>query len=393
MNTPNPIEIPPGLIDRVKNIILKPKEEWPVIEGEQASISGLYMKYALILAAIPALATFLRATLFGYGAFGFSYRPSFGSALSMAISQYVMALVGVAILAFIADFIVTKFDGTANRISAFKLAIYSATASWLAGVFMAVPGLSILGLLGLYSLYLLYTGLTPLMKVPAEKAMACTAVIAIAAIVLSLIAGALVAPVSGMFGGHRPLMGEIAGDASGGTVSVPGLGTVDTGKLEEASQKMQAAIEGKTDAKPVDVAQLKALLPESLGGYSRTSIETSSMGAAGVGGAQASADYEKGDQRLKVELTDIAAMGAFAGIGAALNVNQEKEDASGFERTRTENGGMVQEKWNTESKRGQYTHMVGGRFMVSVEGDADSFDQLKAMASGINMRSLAALAK
>ena len=101
---------------------------------------------------------------------------------------------------------------------------------------------------------------------------------------------------------------------------------------------------------------------------------------------------EFGEERIRdTPLSESGFVGA--GIGAALNVNQEKEDASGFERTRTENGGMVQEKWNTESKRGQYTHMVGGRFMVSVEGDADSFDQLKAMASGINMRSLAALAK
>ncbi|MGD9811134.1 MAG: Yip1 family protein [Sphingobium sp.] len=201
MNTSNPINLPPGLVERVKNIIMKPKEEWPAIEAEQTGIPGLYTRYVAILAAIPALATFLRAVLFGYGMFGFSYRPGFVAALAMGISQYVMAFVSVAIVAFITDFLVTKFDGTANRTAAFKLSAYSATAAWLAGIFNLIPGLGILGLLGLYSFYLFYTGLPVLMKVPQEKALVCTIVVALASIILSIVAGAVLRPVSAMFDG------------------------------------------------------------------------------------------------------------------------------------------------------------------------------------------------
>lgn len=391
-STPNPTESPRGLIDRAKNIILKPKQEWPVIEAEQTSIGGLYTKYAIILAAIPALATFLHAVLFGYGFLGFGYKPSFGSALGGAIAQYVMALIGLAIIAFITDFLVTKFDGTANRINAFKLATYSATAGWLAGIFHLIPGLGFLALLGLYSFYLFYTGLPVLMKVPQDKALVCTIVICVASIVLMLIAGALTRPAALLFGGAGP-MDEISGDMGGGTVTLPGGGSIETGKLEEASKKMQDFAEGKREVKPVETADLKALLPENIGGYTRTSIESSSMGAAGYNGSQVSADYEMGGKRLEVELTDMSAMGMLAGMGAALNVEQEKETATGFERTYTKDGALIQEEWDSERKYGRYSRTVAERFMVKVQGDAESFDQLKAIAGSIDGGKLAALAE
>lgn len=389
-NTSNPINLPPGLVERVKAILMKPKAEWPVIEAEPATIGSLYTKYALILAAIPAVATFLRATIFGYGAFGFSWRPGIVASLGMAISQYVLALVGVALLALITDFVVTKFDGTAHRLNAFKLAIYGGTAAWLAGIFGLVPGLSVLSILGLYSIYLFYTGLPVLMKVPQDKALVCTVVVGIVAVVLSLIAGALMRPAMGLFAGGYAGQ-DIA--ASGGAVTVPGLGTIDTAKLEESSKHLEAVANGKADLKPVDPAALKAMLPERLGGYTRSSLETSSMGAGSVGGAQASAAYALGDRVINVELTDMAAMGALAGMGAALNINQEKETSDGFDRTRTENGQMVQEAWSNSSHSGHYKRMVGGRFMISVDGQADSFDTLKTMGASFSESQLASLAR
>jgi len=394
MNTPsNPIETPQGLVDRAKNIIMKPKEEWPVIESEQASISGLYFKYAMILAAIPAIATFLRAAFFGYGFMGFGYKPSFMAAVGMGISQYVMALISLAIIAFITDFLVTKFDGTANRLNAFKLVAYSSTAAWLAGIFNLIPGLGFLGILGLYSLYLFYTGLPALMKVPQDKALVCTIVILIAAFVLSLIAGALMRPAAHMFGGAGPMSDFSSNMGGSGTITVPGGGTFETSKLEEAGDRIKAIAEGAKDVKAIEPASLKALLPDSVGGYKRTALESSTMGAAGYNGSQISADYEKGDQRIEIELTDMSAMGALAGIGAALDVRQERETATGFERTYTKDGQMIQEEWDNESKRGHYKKMVAGRFMISVDGEADDFDTLKSIANSMDNGKLAALAE
>src|SRR6185295_7278206 len=83
------------------------------------------------------------------------------------------------------------FNGQRNQIQALKVAGYSSTASWVAGIFALIPGLRLLTILGLYSLYLLYLGLPILMKNPREKAMAYTVVVILAAIVLFIIIGAI----------------------------------------------------------------------------------------------------------------------------------------------------------------------------------------------------------
>lgn len=377
-----------GMITRAKAILLKPKDEWSVISTEQTSIAGMFLGYAVILAAIPAIAQFLRSVLFGYGAFGFSYKPGFVASLGTGISQYVLSLISVAIIALVADFVVTKFDGQANRNAAFKLAIYGSTAAWLSGIFQLIPGLGLLGLVGLYSLYLVYLGLTPLMQVPREKALTCTIVILLAVLVVNLAAAAVLAPLSAIFGGS-PDRSELT---SGGTVSVPGVGSIDIGGLEQAGKDMEAAAI-KAQETPIEAAQLKAFLPGSLGNYARKKLESSSMGTGGVSGSQVSATYTYGDKSLKVDLLDLAAAGAFAGLGAALNVQSEQETETGFERTHTKNGQMVTEKWNSVSGRGEYSTTFGGRFLLTVKGDADSFEAIKAIAGSIDMSGIESLAK
>ena len=44
-----------SLIDRVKNIILAPKTEWPVIDCEPGDVVYIFTNYVAILAAIPAI--------------------------------------------------------------------------------------------------------------------------------------------------------------------------------------------------------------------------------------------------------------------------------------------------------------------------------------------------
>src|SRR5690606_29973279 len=145
-------------------IILTPKEEWPKIAAETRSQGDILKGYVLPLAAIGPIASLIGGQVFGYGAFGFSYRPGLVAAIVTAIVTYVLSIVAVYVLMLIADFLAPKFSGESNRLNAFKLVAYSYTASWLAGVFGLIPSLAFFSLLGLYSLYLLYTGATPLMK-------------------------------------------------------------------------------------------------------------------------------------------------------------------------------------------------------------------------------------
>ena len=390
MDVGGPIDRQNALVDRTKNIILKPKEEWPAIDVEPATIGGIYRSYVLILAAIPALAGLINSVTFGYSALGITYRPSITSALGTAVAQYVMALIGTFVLALIIEALAPSFGGVKNRVQALKVAAYSSTAGWLAGIFAIIPSLGWLGILGLYSLYLLYLGLPLLMKAPAEKAMSYAVVTILAAIVLFFVIGAISASIGGMFGGRLPAAstGELSG-----TMSVPGVGSVDLGKLEAASKQMEANAKGAAAIRAIDSATLKAMLPATLGAYRRTEISSASANAGGIGGTQAEARYKSGDHHIRLEVTDIAAAGAIAALGSAFNVQSSRQTETGYEKTETVDGRMVNEKWDSSSKSGTYGMLVGNRFMINAEGTVSDIAELKQAVAAVGVERLDQLAK
>jgi hypothetical protein len=180
-----------NLVDRAKNLMLTPASEWDKISSETHTVQGLYTGWVMILAAIPAIATFIGFSLVGVGAFGISYRVPVVSGIAQAIASYLLALGSVYVFALVIDALSPSFGGEKNFIQAFKVAAFAPVASWLAGIFAILPALSILGLLGLYSLYLLYVGLPRLMKTPAEKALPYTAVVILVGIVISVVVGVI----------------------------------------------------------------------------------------------------------------------------------------------------------------------------------------------------------
>jgi hypothetical protein len=142
-----------NLVERAKGILLAPRKEWPVIEAESATTASLYTGYIIPLAAIPALAGFIRLSVFGISIPGTNLRVPVSAGISGALTRYVATLVGVFVLAVIIDALAPSFGGTRSQIQALKLAAYSSTASWVAGIFLLIPGLGILMMVGgLYSL-------------------------------------------------------------------------------------------------------------------------------------------------------------------------------------------------------------------------------------------------
>ena len=179
-----------ALADRVKNILLTPKTEWPVIDAEPTTVADLYKGYIMPLAAIGPIAQAVGWTVFGLRVpFLGTYRTPIGTALVSALVTYLLTLAAVYVLAIIIDKLAPTFNGTPSQIQALKVAAYSSTASWVAGIFMLIPALSMLSILGVYSLYLLYLGLPVLMKTPPEKALSYTVVVILAAIVLFMVIG------------------------------------------------------------------------------------------------------------------------------------------------------------------------------------------------------------
>ena len=181
-----------NLVERAKRILLFPRTEWQVIDAEPTSAAQLYTTYVMPLAAIGPI-----SQLIGYSVFGITvpfmgtYRVPFGSALATAFVSYILALAAPYVLALIIDALAPTFNAQRSQIQALKVSAYSSTASWVAGIFLLIPGVRVLTILGLYSLYLLYLGLPILMKSPREKTAAYTGLVAVAAIVLFLLVGLL----------------------------------------------------------------------------------------------------------------------------------------------------------------------------------------------------------
>ncbi|MEA3179947.1 MAG: hypothetical protein QOI59_3470 [Gammaproteobacteria bacterium] len=189
------------IIQRARALLVSPRTEWPVIAAEPATAQELYREYFMILAAIPPICEFVKVSILGYAWHGFRvYRLGIGAGLTAAIVQYVTSLAAVYVLAVIVEALAPNFAGQPNRIQALKVAGYSYTAVWIAGVALILPGLSgLVALAGaLYSVYLLYLGLPSTMKVLPERATGYTAVVVLSGLVLGWIIAVITGGITGM---------------------------------------------------------------------------------------------------------------------------------------------------------------------------------------------------
>jgi hypothetical protein len=225
-----------NLIQRVTDILLKPKDTWRTIAQEQSDVASIYSGYLVFLAAIPAIAGFIGFSLVGMNVMGMSIRMPMGMGLANMVVSYVLSLVMVFVLALIVDALAPSFGGSKNQVNALKVVAYSFTAAFVGGIFSLLPSLAILGVLAsLYSIYLLYTGLPVVMKCPEDKSLGYTAVVVVCGIVAAVIVGAVSAlfmPNPAMHMGGMP-GGEISINTPSGTVKL------DAPKVKEAQNRME----------------------------------------------------------------------------------------------------------------------------------------------------------
>ena len=160
--------VPASLIDRAKNILLTPKTEWAVIDGETTTVGKLIGGYAAILALIAPVALLLGMLLTPYGSYMFG---AAGFMIQILIVAYAMSLGTVVVLGLAIDALTPSLGGTKNSVQAMKLAVYSGTAFFVAAVALILTGLWWLWLVaGVgYGGYLLWLGMPVLMKVPEDK--------------------------------------------------------------------------------------------------------------------------------------------------------------------------------------------------------------------------------
>jgi Yip1-like protein len=408
-----------NLVGRVQNILLTPKTEWPVIAAEPETIGGLYTRYILVVSALLPIGVFLKQSLIGVTLpIVGSFRVGMGAGLGAMVASYVAGLIGVFLFSLIINVLAPSFGGQKDGVQALKAAAYAATAGWVAGIAHVIPWIG--GLIafagGIYGIYLLYLGLPHTMKSPPEKSAGYTAVCIIVVIVIGAICWTIVGKMylrsiygpTGIPGATISSSGGFEKGTLGAGIEEWAKGMEAAGKQVEQSAQQNngapsadaigsligAAVGGTkgVDALPAD--QLKAYLPETLGGLPRTSLSASRNAALGFQVAEASADYGDGaGKSLRLEINDAGgARGAYA-LASWANVEEERQWQGGYEKTYHADGRMIHERWDSGSGSGEYSLVLGQRFSVELSGNAASVDELKAaLGAGVNLGGLETLA-
>ena len=417
------------LLERIKKILMQPREEWPRIATEPETIASLYTSYIIPVAGFAVLCAFID-NLMGFTLFGVTHKPTYGEAVTSAVWQFGLQLGGVFVMSLILGYLAPLFGGRNDRLNALKLAAYAATAGWLANVFLLVPWLGFLTLLGLYSLYLIRTGAPALIAVPDNKALPFTAAFVGVGIVLSLVVfGVLqaVAPVGGRSAGgdgytdarrhaaeiERRLSGT-AGETPANEDTAPST-EPDTeqrsaktpataeeapssgggfGGLEGLTKRLERLAKGAEDVKPISPAQLKELLPFDLpGGFKRTETSSSESGMEGMNMATASGVYVSGDKTITLNISDMGAAGAIAGLTSAFGVSSSEEKDGVSRKMSTIDGRMVTEEYDINQNTGMYGVMAADRVMVKADGsNGADIDDLKNAVESVDMRRVEGLA-
>ena len=391
------------LIARVKGILLTPKTEWPVIAGEPTTVADLYKGYIVWLAAIPPLFAFLLTVRFA---------PGF--ALTQLVIQYALTLGMVYVVALIIDALAPNFGGTKDKVQALKTIAYSITASCIAGVAVILPLIGLLiGLAGLvYSIYLLYLGLPHTMKSPPDRAGGYTAVIVVVTLIAGVLVGAVVGAITGggmlMRGGSLFSASQDSRDSAFDQDSTVGKLEQYARQVEDASKKMEAAQKsgdqqaqadamksmmgaalGGGDIEALAPDRLKPFLPESLGGMNRATFSTQRNSAMGMQMTEAKATYMSDDGRSwDLQITDTGTAKGLLALAGWAGVEGESETSTGYDKTYHEDGRLIHEQWDRSSSRGEYGIVLGERFTVKVEGQADSIDDLKAALADLDLDAL-----
>jgi len=152
------------LTNRVKNIIIIPKQEWVKIKSEKTDAKEILLNYVLLLVIPAAITRFIGYQLF------YSY-ASVSLGIKTTLIYLITPLVGVMLTSYVTYFLAEQFQSNKNINKSFQLVGYAYTPSLLAAIIANLSPiyLSWVGIFGLYSLYLFWVGLPEILETPKDK--------------------------------------------------------------------------------------------------------------------------------------------------------------------------------------------------------------------------------
>ena len=181
---------PPGLLSRVKGMLLSPRVEWSLIAAESQATPRLYTGFVMPLAILDALIAFIHVSIVG------TTEPLIGTVrvpvtggLITALLVFGCGLSGIFVIAWIIDALAPFFGAMRNRRVASAVAAYASTPIWLATAFVPFPTLwpPLQVLAVIYHTYLLYLGLRLLIKAPRDRVLGYATTIVLCSILLEIV--------------------------------------------------------------------------------------------------------------------------------------------------------------------------------------------------------------
>jgi hypothetical protein len=189
----------PPLLARVKGLLARPASEWAVIAAEPTGSFDVVTRYAVPLAAVGAVALFVGQVAIGLAVplIGIVRASAFAASFTAAVLLVLSILVVLGIAAIV-NLLAPRFGGERNLARAIKLAAYSHTPLWLAGIAYAVPWIGFLWIIGgVYSIYVAALGMPVMMRCPKERAPAYAIAAGLCGFVLFAIVGSTIAALTG----------------------------------------------------------------------------------------------------------------------------------------------------------------------------------------------------
>ncbi len=151
--------------ERLKNLIISPKEEWIHIHSETDTKKQIIVNYAL-----PLLIMIVLCSIIGDLIFASRFVLSFMYVVTKALIMFTVGFVSMYFSAIIINELATSFNSKKNIDTTFKLVVYSFTAYLITTAFSSLlPPLGITQLFALYSIYLFWLGTSVLLETPEDN--------------------------------------------------------------------------------------------------------------------------------------------------------------------------------------------------------------------------------
>lgn len=161
--------------------------------------------------------------------------------------------------------------------------------------------------------------------------------------------------------------------------------TIDPTQVQDMAKDMQKKTEELQKLPPLTLDQLKALLPEELMGAKKTDVNVSTMMGTGF----ANAEYKINDTtQIKLNFYDCAGP-AGSGVYSMQYMgmmNFQSENDNEYTKTVDFKGGKAIENCKKQSHDCTLTYFTGERYLVTLEGNNVTADELKTAAGNLNIK-------